>query len=115
MLLIQYWHSEEIPDYIADWSASFRTHNPGLDHLIFDPATAETFIAKHFSPREVAAFRALAIPSTQASYLRYCAVLTLGGIYSDADFRCVGSLKSFQGATGTPLLETCIGNCHGAN
>jgi len=99
MLLIQYWHTEELPDYVADSSASFRTHNPGLDHRIFNEASAEAFIATNFSPREVAAFRALAVPSTQANYLRYCAVLSLGGIYSDTDFRCVGPLNSLQAGT----------------
>jgi hypothetical protein len=99
ILLIQYWHTEEIPDYVASGCASFRTHNPGLDLRIFNHATAEEFIANKFSPREVAAFRALAVPSTQSDYLRYCAVLTLGGIYSDTDFRCVGALKSLHDGT----------------
>jgi mannosyltransferase OCH1-like enzyme len=99
MLLIQYWHAEEIPDYVANWSASFRTHNPGLDHRIFNQTSAEAFIANNFGPREVAAFRACAVPSMQADYLRYCATLTLGGIYSDADFRCVGALKSLHDGT----------------
>jgi hypothetical protein len=99
MLLIQYWHTEEIPDYVAEWSASFRMHNPGLNHRIFNHATAEAFITDNFTPREVAAFRALAVPSTQSDYLRYCAVLTLGGIYSDTDFRCVGALDSLRDGT----------------
>jgi mannosyltransferase OCH1-like enzyme len=99
MLLIQYWHTEEIPDYVAESSESFRAHNPGLDHRIFNEASAEAFIADNFSPREVAAFRAVVPPSTQANYLRYCAVLTLGGIYSDTDFGCVGPLNSLQAET----------------
>jgi hypothetical protein len=93
MLLIQYWDTEDIPTYIAELFRSFRTHNPGLNHRIFGRASAEDFIAENFTSREVAAFRACAVPSMQADYFRYCAVLTMGGVYADADFRCVGSLK----------------------
>ena len=96
MLLVQFWDKEEIPGSIADGFASFETHNPGLDHRIFSQATAAEFIELNFTPREVAAFRACAVPSMQADYFRYCAILTLGGMYSDADFHCVGSLRTLE-------------------
>jgi hypothetical protein len=54
-------------------------------------------IEAHFGAREVAAFRACAVPAMQADYFRYCAVHALGGVYCDADSHCVGSLK--------PLLD----------
>jgi hypothetical protein len=105
MLLIQYWHTEALPDYVGESTASFRTRNPDLDHRIFRHSTAEAFIAANFGPREVAAFRAVAPPATQADYLRYCAVLNLGGIYCDTDFRCVGALDSLQaGSEGGTLF-----------
>ena len=99
MLLVQYWDTEDVPNYLAAWFASFREHNPGLDHRIFNQVSAETFIASNFTQREVTAFRACAVPSMQSDYFRYCAVLTFGGVYSDADIRCVGSLTTLLDAT----------------
>jgi Glycosyltransferase sugar-binding region containing DXD motif len=99
--IIQYWHHEQVPADVADHISSFRDRNPGLRHLVFHEAAAEKFIAEHFTAREVAAFRACAVPSMQADYLRYCAVLALGGVYVDVSFRCLQSLQ--------PLIEMAAG------
>src|SRR5690348_1645791 len=86
--IIQYWHSEQVPEQIAELTATFRDLNPALPHLVFSEAKAEEFIAEHFEAREVAAFRSCAVPAMQADYFRYCAALALGGIYSDVSFYC---------------------------
>lgn len=90
--IVQYWHEESPPDYMDELLQTFRERNPGLDHLLFSRPAAAEFIAERFGDRELAAFQACAVPAMQADYLRYCAVLALGGIYSDADFECVASL-----------------------
>lgn len=74
--------------------ASFAERNPNRKHIVFDEVSAEAFIAARFSARELAAFRACRLPAMQADYLRYCAVLALGGMYADADFRCVADCKT---------------------
>jgi len=73
---------------------SFARLNPGIRHVVFDRSRAQEFIAEHFSAREVEAFRACAMPTSQADYLRYCAAFVMGGLGIDADVRCVGRLDS---------------------
>lgn len=102
--IVQYWHSEDVPDEIAELLASFPERNPSLRHLVFHEHTAEAFIAAHLSSREVAAFRDCAVPAMQADYFRYCAILALGGLYSDADFRCVTDLRPLIPAAGDGQL-----------
>jgi hypothetical protein len=97
----QYWDREVAPDDVEELFATFRAQNPDFEHEVFSEAGAERFIAEHFSPREVAAFRACGVPAMQADYFRYCLVLVRGGIYADADYRCVASLR--------PLLEESVG------
>jgi hypothetical protein len=97
----QYWDTEEVPDYIAELSATFRDCNPDFRHHLFSESEAERFIGARFGAREAAAFRACAIPSMQSDYFRYCSVLALGGFYVDADHRCSVSLQ--------PLLDDCAG------
>jgi hypothetical protein len=92
--IVQYWHSEEIPGYIAELLASFGAANPEMRHLVFSMRKAERTIGEHFGGREVEAFRACAVPAMQADYFRYCAVHALGGVYADADFRCLTSLRN---------------------
>lgn len=95
--IVQYWHSDELPAEVTAPMATFRDRNPGMPHLAFDREGAEALIAKHHSEREVAAFRACAVPAMQADYFRYCAILALGGVYADVGYRCLRPLG--------PLLE----------
>jgi Glycosyltransferase sugar-binding region containing DXD motif len=99
LCISQYWDTELVPGYMTGLFASFRERNPDFAHRVFSEAEAERFIAERFGSREAAAFRACAVPSMQSDYFRYCAVLAFGGVYADADFRCVGPLR--------PLVEGC--------
>lgn len=93
----QYWDTAEVPPSVAGLCATFRDLNPEFHHRVFSEADVERLIATHFGPRELAAFRTCAVPSMQSDYFRYCFVLSYGGIYADADFRCARPLR--------PLLE----------
>lgn len=97
----QYWDAGGPPSYLAEPLSTFRDRNPEFSHRVFSEAGAEQFIAQHFGRREVEAFRACAVPSMQSDYLRYCAVLVLGGVYADVDYRCKAPL--------CPLVEGCQG------
>jgi mannosyltransferase OCH1-like enzyme len=59
---------------------------------LFDESAAAGLISERFTGRELAAFQSCALPAMQADYFRYCAVLALGGIYSDVDFSCARPL-----------------------
>lgn len=97
--IVQYWHSEDLPEEIERLTDSFRDRNPNRPHHVFSERQAEEFIATHLTPREVAAFRACAVPAMQADYFRYCAIHAMGGVYADADFHCLRSLDElFQKA-----------------
>lgn len=101
-VIVQYWDSEEIPDYIGVLLASFEERNPDLPHLVFGERAARELIGERYGERHAAAFAACRPPAMQADYFRYCAIHALGGIYADVDFRCVASLRQLAGAgTGT--------------
>jgi hypothetical protein len=91
--IIQYWHTAQPPERINCGLMSFAECNPDLRHLIFDEPRADAFIAAHFSNRELAAFQACGVPAMQADYFRYCAVFALGGLYADADLRCIADVR----------------------
>lgn len=84
--IIQFWDSEEIPEYLCPLLSSIADLNPSLRRDLFSKRKAENFIAENFGRRQVEAFNACAVPAMQADYFRYCAVYVLGGIYVDVDF-----------------------------
>lgn len=73
-------------------------------HRVFSQNAAREFVAAHFTERELTAFDACAVPAMQADYFRYCAMLKLGGICSDADMRCVNALQPLVEKTSAGLL-----------
>jgi mannosyltransferase OCH1-like enzyme len=95
--VIHYWHEKIVPDDVARFLATFPEKSPDFRQLTFNESTAEALIATHLGSREAMAFHACAVPAMQADYFRYCAVYALGGVYCDADSRCLGSLS--------PLLD----------
>ena len=102
--LVQYWHSGDAPDYVAELLESFERANPDLPHPVFDRRSAEALISACFGRRHAAAFRACAVPAMQADYFRYCALHALGGVYADADFRCLASLRPLLADPGRACL-----------
>jgi mannosyltransferase OCH1-like enzyme len=97
MRLVQFWHSQVVPDDVRVRVESFRSKNPEFEHILFSEQTAAAFIKQHYSKRESAAFQACAVPAMKADYFRYCALLKFGGIYADADMVCLKALS--------PLVE----------
>ncbi len=101
MKLIQYWDTGDPPDDVAGWVDGFRVMNPEMEHRLYSRDDAAWFIKKRLGQRHLKAFEACAVPAMQADYFRLCAVWLRGGLYLDADFRCVapvsGLLASFSG------------------
>lgn len=89
MYLTQYWNTTHLPAEIAALVQSHVDGNPGLRHRLFDREAAAGYIAAHNGPRAAAAFADCAVPAMQADYFRYCALLAEGGIWMDADTRCL--------------------------
>lgn len=90
--LFQYWHDGYPPPPVVVTLDSFKEHNPDLEQIVFDEASAERFIEAHYGARHAAAFQSCAVPAMQADYFRYCAIHARGGFYADANFRCVDNL-----------------------
>lgn len=104
MLIAQYWDSGAPPDDVSAQLATFRELNPDLSHRVFDEERAARLIADRFGKRELAAFRACAVPSMRADYFRYCAILAFGGVYADVSFGCRAPLRSMLARFDDGLL-----------
>ena len=110
MRLFQYWDAPDPPAEVAEWIEGFRVGNPGLRHRLYDRETASWFIGKQVGEREQRAFDAIAVPSMQSDYFRYCAVWAKGGAYVDADFQCVAPLAGLLGQAPRSLMLSWDGH-----
>ena len=89
MTLVQFWHAPDPPADVVAVLGSWLAHNPGFVLRRFDAATARAEIAAHASPALLAVFDAAHHPAMQADILRLFALHRFGGIYADADERCL--------------------------
>ena len=109
MKLFQYWDSPTPPAEVASWIEGFRTGNPEFEHVLFDEGSATEFIARHYGPREVAAFKACAVPAMQADFIRLCAMDVHGGVYVDADNQSIKPLSELIAQAPRSMMFTWMG------
>lgn len=85
--LVRYWHDPNgVPTDVRRCLDSWEVlRDEGFSMRMFGDASAHTYIAEHYGPREVAAFERCRHPAMRSDYLRMCFVLAEGGLYVDAD------------------------------
>ncbi len=110
MKLFQYWNDAAPPDDVAGWIEDIRRDNPEFEHVLLDEASGARFIAEHYGPRELAAFRACVLPAMQADLLRLCLMDAEGGLYLDADHQSREPVASMIADAPDALMPiwTCI-------
>lgn len=95
--LFQTWKSKtDIPVQYQVWQASWKTHNPSWEFVLWDDADNRAFVKEQF-PWFLETYDSYPKEIYRADVVRYCYLYTYGGVYADMDFEC---LKPFE-----PLLK----------
>ncbi|MBR0653725.1 glycosyltransferase [Plastoroseomonas arctica] len=93
--LFAYWDSPAPPDDVAAVFASWARHNPGLALRRFDRVTAQAYVGERQGEAGVAGFDACPNPSFRSNLLRAAALYAEGGLYADADERCLAPIADW--------------------
>jgi mannosyltransferase OCH1-like enzyme len=93
-VLVQFWDSAEIPADIEAVMRSWPSVNPGYRMQRFNEASAASYLLAHFPPAVLAAFRRVREPAQKADMFRLARLAREGGVYADADDRCLAPLAS---------------------
>lgn len=92
-VIVQYWDAAQRPEQV-DWVMHENQRlNPRYEHRIYNKETARTFIAEAGELDALRAFRYARHPAEQADIFRLVYLWHCGGVYLDADDRCLGSLS----------------------
>jgi thioredoxin-like negative regulator of GroEL len=92
-VLMQYWDTEEPPADVARLIQTWREKNPGLNCVLFNDQTAQAFLARHFPPQVLYAYRRGEYATQKSDIFRLAYLAVAGGIYADADDRCLGPVE----------------------
>jgi mannosyltransferase OCH1-like enzyme len=94
-LFFQTWKTKELSPVLQAFVDSWKQHNPSYTFHLFDDADCEKFLETHFPQRIVDAYKNLIPGAFKADLWRYCVLYIYGGVYSDIDTICKGSLDTF--------------------
>lgn len=94
-LFFQTWKTKELSPTLETLVNSWKTHNPSYTFHLYNDSMCEEFLERHFPERVVNAYRTIIPGAFKADLWRYCILYIYGGVYSDIDTVCKGSLGPF--------------------
>lgn len=89
--IVLYWHDAEPPPDVAAVMETWSQFHPTMRPLRFNRATARAYLAHRYGPDAREAFDACPHAAVEADLLRYAVLAREGGIWADADDRCLRS------------------------
>ena len=92
--IVQFWDREP-PEDVRELMTSWQTLNPGHRWTCFDEGQARDFLKEEFGHDVLQAFQRTPIPAQKADLFRLAWLTARGGIYVDADDRCLEPLDNY--------------------
>jgi mannosyltransferase OCH1-like enzyme len=93
--IIQYWDDAVPPPDIAVLMESWKEAHPNFEYIRLDDRTAQVFLESHEMHDVLSAYRRTRQPAQRADLIRLAYLAAKGGVYADADDRCIAALGSF--------------------
>ena len=93
--IVQYWDDTEPPPEIAVLMESWQQAHPNFEYVRLDDRTAQAFLESHGMRAVLSAYRRARQPAQRADLIRLAYLAAEGGVYADADDRCIAALGSF--------------------
>nr|WP_276576265.1 tetratricopeptide repeat protein [Bradyrhizobium zhengyangense] len=92
--IVQFWDRDP-PDDVTGLMASWRELNPNHRWTCFDNDSAREFLRREFGVQVLRAYDRAVVPAQQADLFRLAWLAARGGIYADADDRCLAPIDSY--------------------
>jgi mannosyltransferase OCH1-like enzyme len=103
--VMQYWDREDLPADIAGIMHSWPAQNPECEVVCFNGDTARAFLTARFPPPVLAAWQRAELPAQRADIFRLAWLSAEGGIYADADDRCLRGVRAMLPAGAQLVLH----------
>jgi tetratricopeptide (TPR) repeat protein len=92
--IFQFW-DDDPPEDVQHLMASWRQLNPGHSWTCFNDESAEAFLEEEFGREVLRAYQLAPVPAQKADIFRLACLVARGGVYADADDRCLAPIDSF--------------------
>jgi tetratricopeptide (TPR) repeat protein len=92
--IFQFW-DQAPPDDVRELMQSWQDLNPGYEWTCFDDEQADDLLRREFGADIRNAYSRTSIPAQKADLFRLACLVARGGIYADADDKCLSPIESF--------------------
>ncbi len=99
----QFWAQTDPPPDVQALMATWRDRHPEYVYTAFNEKTAEAWLSRRHAPAVSTAFRRATQRAQKADLLRLAVLSVEGGLYADADDRCLASFDDLL-APGTNFV-----------
>ncbi|MBS7545900.1 tetratricopeptide repeat protein [Ancylobacter oerskovii] len=106
----QFWDTPEIPDDVMTLMGSWRAHNPGWSYTLHSLDSTREWLRQVSDTDLLRAFRRMPTIAGKVDLLRLAVLFAEGGVYADADDRCLGSLDAVLAGRGLVLRQEHYGS-----
>jgi tetratricopeptide (TPR) repeat protein len=100
--IVQFW-AGDLPDDVAALMDSWRQLHPGWEYCRFDLAGAGEWLSAHAAAEVLSAYVRARLAAQKADVFRLAYLQAAGGVWADADDRCIAPLDGLV-APGVRLL-----------
>lgn len=108
--IYQFWDSAEPPEDVAELMKSWQDCNPGWFYRCFNLAEAREYLAAHATVDVQRAYRSARHVAQKSDIFRLAVLAIEGGVYADADDRCMGKLDSLVADRELVLRQEHLGS-----
>jgi tetratricopeptide (TPR) repeat protein len=93
-VITQYWDDPEPPEDVRLLMDSWHLKHKAYQYQRFDDALAKAFLAQTYAPDVLRAYQRAGSPAEKADVFRLAYLYAEGGIYVDADDRCLAPIST---------------------
>ncbi|CCD91743.1 hypothetical protein BRAO375_1700014 [Bradyrhizobium sp. ORS 375] len=101
--IVQFWDHEP-PQDVVELMQTWKTLNPAFDLIRFDDSEATGLIERDHGDEVLSAYKRARMPAQKADIFRLAYLATHGGIYADADDRCLAPIDTFVSPRATLVV-----------
>lgn len=107
--MVQYWNDEAVPPDLQEIMDSWPQRLPGWRYQRFSHRTALQWLDQHAAADVVRAYRRAREPARKSDILRLAVLQRQGGVYADADDRCLADLAPLLAGRSLVLRQEQFG------
>lgn len=94
----QTWKDEHIPEVVAAYVQTWKTHHPGWTYTLWTDAMNRDFISTYY-PEFLPVYDRYPTPIQRVDAVRYFILHRLGGLFIDLDFECLKNVGPLLAGT----------------